>query len=141
MPRSTFPLIGLATLSLIGCASQPDKIATSYVSPLQYQDYTCKQIGMELGSVTRRANELAGTLKKKADNDAIQTGVGLILLWPTLFALEGGDGAEAAEFARLKGERDALEQAAVQKSCSLTEIPKIVTKPPVAKKTKEESRQ
>ena len=141
MPRSTFPLIGLATLSLIGCASQPDKIATSYVSPLQYQDYTCKQIGMELGSVTRRANELAGTLKKKADNDAIQMGVGLILLWPTLFALEGGDGAEAAEFARLKGERYALEQAAVQKSCSLTEIPKIVTTPPVAKKTKEESRQ
>lgn len=143
MPRSTFPLIviGFATLSLIGCASQPDKIATAYVSPLQYQDYTCKQIGMELGSVTRRANELAGTLKKKADNDAIQMGVGLILLWPTLFALEGGDGAEAAEFARLKGERDALEQAAVQKNCSLTEIPKVVTAPPAAKKTKEESRQ
>ena len=60
---------------------------------------------------------------------------------PDHFALEGGDGAEAAEFARLKGERDALEQAAVQKSCSLTEIPKIVTTPPVAKKTKEESRQ
>lgn len=141
MPRSTLPLISLVTLSLIGCASQPEKIATSYVSPLQYQDYTCKQIGMELGSVTRRANELAGTLKKKADNDAIQMGVGLILLWPTLFALEGGDGAEAAEFARLKGERDALEQAAVQKSCSLTEIPKIVTTPPAAKKTKEDSRQ
>ena len=47
-----------------------------------------------------------------------QMGVGLVLFWPTLFFLEGGDGAEAAEYARLKGERDALEQAYTQKKCS-----------------------
>ena len=46
-------------------------------------------------------------------------GIGLILLWPVLFGLEGGDGAEATEYARVKGERDALNHAALQKSCTL----------------------
>lgn len=103
-----------------GCASQPDKIATSYVSPLQYQNHSCEQIGGEYQRVSRRAGELQTSLKKTADNDAAQMGVGLILFWPTLFFLEGGDGPEAAEYARLKGERDALEQAQIQKNCGVT---------------------
>lgn len=86
---------------------------------MQYQNYSCEQIGGELQRVSRRTNELQASLKKTADNDAAQMGIGLILFWPTLFFLEGGDGAEAAEFSRLKGERDALEQAGIQKTCSL----------------------
>ena len=116
----------ISTCLLSACASQPENIATAYVSPLQYQDYSCKQIGMEMNSVARRASELQGTLKKKADNDAVQMGVGLVLLWPTLFALEGGDGAEAAEYSRLKGEYEALEKSAIAKTCSLGSVPKIV---------------
>lgn len=46
--------------------------------------------------------------------------VGMILFWPTLFFLEGGDGPEAAEYSRLKGEKGALEKIAVQKECGLT---------------------
>tara|TARA_B110000879_G_C11066450_1_gene468856 strand:+ start:789 stop:1124 length:336 start_codon:yes stop_codon:yes gene_type:complete len=46
-------------------------------------------------------------------------GVGLILFWPTLFALEGGDGAGAAEYAQLKGEFNALRQNSVEKRCGL----------------------
>lgn len=45
--------------------------------------------------------------------------IGLVIFWPALFFLEGGDGPEAQEYARLRGERDALEQVAVQKSCGL----------------------
>jgi len=120
---------------LTACASQPENIATAYVSPMQYQDYSCKQIGMEMNSVARRASELQGTLKKKADNDAVQMGVGMILLWPTLFALEGGDGAEAAEYSRLKGEYEALEKSAISKSCSLGAIPKIVAPKTEVKKS------
>jgi len=36
-----------------------------------------------------------------------------------LFFLEGGDGPEAAEYGRLKGERDALEKVAIQKECGI----------------------
>ena len=46
-------------------------------------------------------------------------GVGLILFWPTLFFLEGGDGPEAAEYARMKGEIDALETISIQKNCGI----------------------
>ena len=45
-------------------------------------------------------------------------GVGLILLWPSLFFLEGGDGLQANEYSRVKGEQDAIEQLMVQKNCS-----------------------
>lgn len=107
----------LSALGLSACATQPNEIAAAYVSPIQYQNYNCEQIGMELRRVTRRANELHGTLKDTADNDAGQMGVGLILFWPALFFLEGGDGPQAQEYARLRGERDALEQAAIMKNC------------------------
>ena len=69
--------------------------------------------------VSRRANVLQVSLKKTADTDAAQMGVGLLLFWPTLLFLEGGNGPEAQEFARLKGEKEALEKVAVQKECGL----------------------
>ena len=108
-----------AAIALAGCASSPDQMQTSYVSPLQYKDYDCDQVSLELERVSRRANELYGSLKKTADNDAAQMAVGMILFWPALFFVEGGDGPEAAEYSRLKGERDALEKIAVQKKCEV----------------------
>jgi hypothetical protein len=98
-------------------------IQKAYVSPLQYQGYDCTQIATELRRVTTHATTMQTNLQKTADNDTAQMTVGLILFWPTLFFLEGGDGPEAAEYARLKGERDALEQIAIQKKCSLDILP------------------
>ncbi len=34
-----------------------------------------------------------------------------------MFFLEGGDGVEAQEYARLKGEHEAIETASIQKKC------------------------
>ena len=104
---------------LIGCATAPEKLGATYVSPLQYKDYTCDQIGMEMQRVSRKVAELRGTLDKEASNDAAQMGIGLILFWPALFFLEGGDGVQAAQYSRLKGEFEALEQVAIQKNCSI----------------------
>ena len=113
-------IIALAAATLlVGCASQPEEIAPQYVSSIQYQDYDCKQLGGEVARVSRRISELHASLEKTADNDAAQMGVGLILFWPTLFFLEGGDGAQAQEYARLKGERDAIEQISVKKKCGI----------------------
>lgn len=106
-------------LAVTGCATHPDKIATASVSPLQYQTYDCAQIGGELERVSGRANELYAGLKKDADNDTAQMTVGMLLFWPTLFFLEGGDGPEAAEYAKLKGETEALEKVAIQRRCQL----------------------
>lgn len=122
----------LLTLLLAGCATPPEKIAASSVSTLQYQDYSCKQIGMELDRLERKSNELYYSLKKTADNDSAQMAAGMLLLWPTLFFLEGGDGPQAAEYARLKGELEALETVSVRKNCGL-KFPE-PPKPPEEKK-------
>jgi len=108
----------LIALSLAACASQPDKIQTASVSTLQYKDHNCDQLAMEADRVSTRTNELYHNLKKTADNDEVQMGVGLLLLWPTLFFLDG-DGHEAQEYSRLKGERDAIEKVAILKSCTV----------------------
>ena len=55
-------------------------------------------------------------MNEAAANDKTITGVGIILFWPALFALGGTDEQEA-EFARLKGEYDAVQQSAIQKKC------------------------
>jgi len=103
--------------TLVGaCATSPDKIQTAYVSPLAYQNYSCKEIRAELGRVTLRAQELQASLQEKADNDTGKMVIGMVFFWPILFALEGND-PSAQEYARLKGERDTLEQLATQKNC------------------------
>jgi len=56
-------VLGLAVL-MSGCATHPDKMRTAYVSPLQYKEYDCDQIGAEWGRVSRRGNELHANLKK-----------------------------------------------------------------------------
>ena len=108
-----------SALILGGCATAPEDIQTSSVSPLMYRDYTCNQLVMEMDRVNRRATELQMSLKKTADDDGAQMAVGLILFWPALFFLEGGDGPQAAEYSRIKGENDAVEVAAIQKECSM----------------------
>ena len=114
----SFVVLLLVTF-LVGCATAPEKLGTTYVSPLQYKDYTCDQIGMEMQRVSRKVAELRGTLDKDASNDAAQMGIGLILFWPALFFLEGGDGVNAAQYSQLKGEFEALEQVAIQKDCGI----------------------
>ena len=116
---TTKPLTLTVSMLLAACASSPDSLQTSYISDLQYKDYSCKQISGELSRISRRKNELHGTLKKKADMDTAQMAIGMVLFWPTLFLLEGGDGADAQEYSRLKGEYEALEQASLKKNCGI----------------------
>jgi hypothetical protein len=111
--------ISIFFVSLISCASNPDSINAAYVSPLKYATYDCDQIGMELGYVGQRTNSLYASLRQKRNADNWQMGVGLVLFWPTLFALEGGDDAEAAEYAQLQGEFEALRQVSVEKRCGV----------------------
>lgn len=105
-----------AALSLTACATSPDKISASYVSPLQYQSYDCGQIRGELVRISQRVDEVTGQQRKQASNDALAMGVGLVLFWPALFFLAGGNDKKE-ELGRLKGEYDALQTAAVQKQC------------------------
>ncbi len=111
-----------AAALLTGCASNPDKIAAAYVSPAKYRDYDCKQISEEMGRVGQKTMRLYSGLKKKRKGDNWQMGMGLFLLWPTLFFLEGGDGPEAAEYARLLGEYEAARKIGSDKDCVMVAV-------------------
>ena len=62
-------------------------------------------------------SEVSGIQDKTASNDSVAMGVGLVLFWPALFFIDSSD--QKVEVARLKGEFDALEQAAIQKKCDV----------------------
>ncbi len=108
-----------AVLSATGCAKRADQISASYVSPIAYQNYTCEQIAQESLRISARAQQVAGTQDKKASRDAVAMGVGIVIFWPALFAINGDD-QQTAELARLRGEMEALEQASIQKNCNIT---------------------
>lgn len=120
LQRATAPSRGLAlallSSILLACASHPDKIDAAYVSSLKYEAYSCAQLAAEMETVELRTGELYQQLRRTRRGDNWQAGVGLLLL-PTLFALEGGDGVEASEYAFLKGDYEALRHASQQKLC------------------------
>lgn len=97
------------------CASAPANVTAQYVSPLQYRNYDCDQLAVESQRIGLRASEVSGQQQQKANNDALATGVGIVLFWPALIFLASGD--KSGELSRLKGESDAIEQAAIQKGC------------------------
>lgn len=103
---------------LLGCSTSSDKVAATYVSPLQYQSYNCQQLGEEAQRIASRAAQAAGAQDEKVTKDAVATTAAVIIFWPAAF-LVGGNDQTTAELARLKGELDAVEKAGVQKSCGL----------------------
>jgi hypothetical protein len=112
----TSALLITSACILSACAKSSKEIPAQYISSMQYNSYSCRQIEAEMQVLSSRVSELGSQVDKTASNDSVKMGVGLILLWPTLFFLDG-DSAQTAEYGRLKGEFDALEKAAIQKNC------------------------
>lgn len=109
-------LVILSAALITGCSSSPNKIQAAYVSPLKYRQYSCSDLDTEMAAVDARAVTLHKKLRKRADTDAFNMTAGLVLVWPALLFLSGGDGAAASEYSQLKGERDALIKA--RSSCA-----------------------
>ena len=103
---------------VVSCSNSSKDIVAIYVSPEQYSNLDCDQIRAEMQRVAGKVRSLTGQLDKNAGNDNVVTGVSLILFWPAVFFL-GGTKEEEAEYARLKGEYDALEQASILRKCSM----------------------
>jgi len=111
--------LGMA-LFLVGCASSAKNIQPAYVSPIVYQDFSCTQLAQEARRVSENAQRVAGVQDEKATNDAVATGVALVVFWPAAFLVSGGDGQVAAELAKLKGQRDTIEEVAIEKKCDIS---------------------
>ena len=76
-----------------------------------------RKLAQEAQRIHARSAQLAGRLDEAASNDQAIMGVGLVLFWPALFAL-GGTKEQEADFARLKGEYDAVQQTMIAKKCA-----------------------
>ena len=118
----TVAVIAACAVALSACASSSSEISAAYTSPMTYDSYQCDQLSAELLRVSARVHELTGTVNHNATRDAVAMGVGLVLFWPALFLMKG-NGPEAAELGRLKGEYDALEQQGIQKHCGFATTP------------------
>lgn len=108
----------LMVASVSACASRSENITAAYVSPTLYQNLSCNQLREEASTISSRAVAASGAQDKKAGNDAAVMAVGLIVFWPALL-FTSGDGAQAAEVARLKGEMDAIETASRRNNCGI----------------------
>ena len=107
----------LTVLALLtGCSTASQNISSEYISPHQYQSYDCDQLAQESSRILVRVKQLGVRLDQAASNDKAIGVVGAILFWPALFAL-GGTKQQEAEYARLKGEYEAVHQAQIVKKC------------------------
>ena len=91
MRFGTYVAAGLAALAS-ACASQPDYIAPTYVSPSTFEHLTCRQIGEEQKRITR-AEAAGGRL--------------------------GGKPGDPDDIAQLKGAMEALEEVSIEKNCNI----------------------
>ena len=108
----------MLAIGLVGCATYSEKIAPAYVSPVIYENLSCRQIGEEATRVAARAAHVAGVQDSQANKDNVLTAVTIVVFWPAAFFV-GGDKQSATELAQLKGSMDALEQASIRKNCGI----------------------
>ena len=113
-PINTGLLLVLLTLAT-GCADKSEKIEATYVSPLKYNSYTCRQLEQEYARVAQQSSMINKKQDDIAENDETAMAVGMILFWPALFFIKDDDKKE--EVGRLKGDVNAIEQSSIQKNC------------------------
>ncbi|MGI9383358.1 MAG: hypothetical protein ACR2PO_09395 [Methyloligellaceae bacterium] len=116
--KTKYAIGAAAIFALAGCASAPEDIAPAYVSPVAYGSLSCGQIAGEMQRVSLAAQQASGVQQKKRTQDKWLTAATIVVFWPAAF-FTNGDGANAAQVARLKGEMQALQQAATLKRCKI----------------------
>jgi hypothetical protein len=108
----------LGIVALGGCATSSQDIMPAYVSPVQYQNYTCQQLALEAQSISTRAATLSGVQDSQRTKDGWATAAAVIVFWPAAFFV-GGDKQAAGELAQMKGQMVAVEQASIAKKCDI----------------------
>lgn len=84
------------------------QITGAYVSGLKYDNLECSRLSVELGSLSRRENQLALAQEQRIKTSEIQA------FW---YGYGQGDGIEASELANVRGEREAVRTAMDVKVC------------------------
>jgi hypothetical protein len=112
------------SIALSGCAVASRGVPTSAVPYTQYRNYDCEMLANESERLAARIHNLGARLDEAAQNDQGIMAVSLLLFWPAAFAL--GNKSQEAEYSYLKGQSDAVQQAAIMRKCDGT-IPALST--------------
>ena len=104
-----------ATLALAGCATAPEQVAATYVSPVAFSGQTCCQLNAQAQQLNARLATATRQQTQQANNDATMTAVALVLFWPAVFWIGGNDQGPA--IAQMRGEAQAIQSAAIARGC------------------------
>lgn len=104
-------LVVIALMPLAGCMNMPtptSQITGAYVSGIKYENFDCSRLSAELGSLSRRENQLVTAQQQRIKTSETQA------FW---YGYGQGDGIEASELANVRGEREAVRSAMDSKGC------------------------
>ena len=110
--KVNFALACVAASAVCACATKPEAIAPAYISELQFQPYTCEQVGAEQARVEAALEAASAQQRKARSNDA----VAVLFLGVPVSTLSGGN--VAGQVAQLKGLQIALQKTANLKDCA-----------------------
>jgi len=117
MKRLIAAIFFTVAIILSGCATSSENLHAPYISPAQFQTYSCDELSSEIERIQTRVSQLTGKSNdKNSTKDKWILGADLSLSWAALFAL-GGTEEQEAEYAQLKSEYDAIQQSAIAKKC------------------------
>ncbi len=114
------------------CTKETNQVGAASGSPIAYDSYSCPQLIEEVQRVSSRAAQATGAQDQNATIDKLATAAGVIIYWPVLSTLKGND-THLAEFAHLRAQMDAIEQASLQNKCNIAFRPAPPTEQPAVK--------
>ena len=110
-------IIVITILTLSACATNPDKIASSYISVNEYAGYSCQQLHSAEMRNERDAQALYKLMKSNSRVNATAGVVGALVFWPALFFMKGKNPIHDAEMAELNGRKTAIRIAMRNEGC------------------------
>ena len=112
-------LKAFATMALFGmtaaCATPPEQIVPTYVSPNAFADMSCPALRAEAARINGQVAALTGAQQAAVNNDNAMMGIGMLIFWPALLGLSGD--INAPQLASMKGMADAINAASIGRGC------------------------
>jgi hypothetical protein len=110
-------IIALPALLLqFGCATAPEDIPAAAVPLAPYLELDCGRLAAEHTRISASLRDAQGLQSAQSQNDSGAVAGALIIFTPAILAV-GGNRPMTGEVARLKGEKNALDEAIARNGC------------------------
>jgi len=122
MPRFGFlPVAATISILMSGCATNQNSDFRPYISPLKYANDDCHSLAEKAEVIDAEIRKLYPSAGPRVGQNTVAVGVGLFVFWPALFLIADTDGASSLALTQLKGEVNAISNAAAQNNCDFVQ--------------------